>query len=161
MSPDSEYVILVTYTFTLGIDMCNFPNIWAVLSILLNTTDRQLQYVQNLQHIYNECCRTCSDDAMIQLEKQCFHIQNVMYGNYDKHAFDKVSDADDEIPPQLITAKQNIAQNANRDTNTTDKVDRIEMQRKDQLTNNTSISIQHGQQVISYITPICIHRVKI
>ena len=27
MSPDSEYVILVMYSFTLGIDMCNFPNI--------------------------------------------------------------------------------------------------------------------------------------
>ena len=40
MSPDSEYVILVTYSFTLGIDMCNFPNIWAVLSILLDTVDR-------------------------------------------------------------------------------------------------------------------------
>ena len=40
MSPDSEYVMLVAYSFTLGIDMCNFPNIWAVLSILLDTVDR-------------------------------------------------------------------------------------------------------------------------
>ena len=40
MSPDSEYVILVAYSYTLGIDMCNFPNIWAVLSILLDTVDR-------------------------------------------------------------------------------------------------------------------------
>ena len=40
MSPDSEYVILVTYSFTLGIDMCNFLNIWAVLSILLYTSDK-------------------------------------------------------------------------------------------------------------------------
>ena len=97
MSPDSEYVILVTYSFTLGIDMCNFPNIWAVLSILLDRSDRQLQYVQNLQHIYNEHYRTCTDEVMIQLERQCYHIHNIMYGQYDKNIFDKVSDADDEI----------------------------------------------------------------
>ena len=53
MSPDNEYVVLVTYAFTLGIVMCNFLAIWAVLSILLHTVDSQLQQVQALQHIYN------------------------------------------------------------------------------------------------------------
>ena len=96
MSPDSEYIILVVYSFTLGIDMCNFPNIWAVFSILLDAVDRQLQYAQNLQHIYNKHYETCSDKAMAHLEQQYVPIQNIMYGYCDNHAFDKVSDADDE-----------------------------------------------------------------
>ena len=34
MSPDSEYVSLIIYATKLGIDLCNFLAIWAVLSIL-------------------------------------------------------------------------------------------------------------------------------
>ena len=34
MSSDSEYITLIVYTTTLDIDLCNFPAIWAVLSIL-------------------------------------------------------------------------------------------------------------------------------
>ena len=37
MSPDSEYVSLIMYTTKIEIDLCNFPAIWAVLSILLDT----------------------------------------------------------------------------------------------------------------------------
>ena len=31
ISPDSEYIILIVYAITLGIDLCNFLAIWAVL----------------------------------------------------------------------------------------------------------------------------------
>ena len=55
----------------------------------------------------------------------------------DKHAFDKVSDADDGTPPLSITVQQQNTQNENRDTNISNKIDRIETQMKDQLTNNT------------------------
>ena len=48
MSPDNEYITLIAYTITLGIDLCNFPAIWAVLSILLDTMSSDLQYVQCL-----------------------------------------------------------------------------------------------------------------
>ena len=34
MSPDSEYITLIAYAVTLGIDLCNFLAIWAVFSIL-------------------------------------------------------------------------------------------------------------------------------
>ena len=34
MSPDSEYVSLIMYATKIEIDLCNFPAIWAVLSIL-------------------------------------------------------------------------------------------------------------------------------
>ena len=37
MSPDSEYISLIMYATKLEIDLCNFPAIWVVLSILLDT----------------------------------------------------------------------------------------------------------------------------
>ena len=43
MSPDSEYISLITYATKLEIDLCNFPAIWAVLSILLDTKSNELQ----------------------------------------------------------------------------------------------------------------------
>ena len=48
MSPDSEYITLITYATTLQIDLCNFLAIWAILSILLDTMSSDLQYVQCL-----------------------------------------------------------------------------------------------------------------
>ena len=50
MSPDSEYISLIMYATKLEIDLCNFPAIWAVLSILLDTQSNELQYVKTLQH---------------------------------------------------------------------------------------------------------------
>ena len=49
MSPDSEYISLIMYTTKLEIDLYNFLEIWAVLSILLDTQSNELQYVKNLQ----------------------------------------------------------------------------------------------------------------
>ena len=43
MSPDSEYISLIMYTTKLEIDLCNFPAIWAVLSILIDTKSNELQ----------------------------------------------------------------------------------------------------------------------
>ena len=51
MSPDSKYITLIGYTTKLEIDLCNFPAIWAVLSILLDTMSSDLQYVQCLQQV--------------------------------------------------------------------------------------------------------------
>ena len=45
MSPDSEYITLITDATTLKIYLCNFPAIWAVLSILLDAKSNDLQYV--------------------------------------------------------------------------------------------------------------------
>ena len=47
MSPDNEYVSLIMYAITIEIDLCNFPAIWAVLSILLDTQSNTLQYVKS------------------------------------------------------------------------------------------------------------------
>ena len=53
MSPDSEYILLISYAIQLKIDLCNFPAIWTVLSILLDTKSNELQYVKNLQQVVN------------------------------------------------------------------------------------------------------------
>ena len=51
MSPDSEYISLIMYATKIEIDLCNFPAIWAVLSILLDTQSNKLQHVKNLQQV--------------------------------------------------------------------------------------------------------------
>ena len=48
MSPNSEYISLIMYATKLEIDLGNFPAIWAVLSILLDTQSNELQYIKNL-----------------------------------------------------------------------------------------------------------------
>ena len=73
---------------------------------------------------------------MIQLEKQCYHIQNVIYGQHNKHVFDKVSDAEDETSSPTTIMQQHITQTANSDINSIDKAYSIETQVRDQLTSN-------------------------
>ena len=48
MSPDNKYISLIMYATKLEIDLDNFLAIWAVLSILLDTQNNELQYVKNL-----------------------------------------------------------------------------------------------------------------
>ena len=97
MSPDSEYITLFTYATTLEIDLCNFLAIWAVLSILLDTTSSDLQYVQCLQQVVNDYYDTRTQEAMMKLEQQAIKIQDVMYDSMNKHNFDRVSDAVDRV----------------------------------------------------------------
>ena len=93
MSPDSEYITLITHATTLEIDLCNFPAIWAVLSILLDTMSSDLQYVQCLQQVVNDYYDTHTQEAMMKLEQQAFKIQDIMYDSMTKLNFDRVSDA--------------------------------------------------------------------
>ena len=53
MSPDNEYVSLIMYAVTIEIDLCNFPSILAVLSILLDTQSNTLWHVKSLQQVMN------------------------------------------------------------------------------------------------------------
>ena len=64
MSPDSEYITLISYATKLEINLCNFPAIWVVLSILLDTKSNDLQYVQNLQQVVINYYDTCPMEAM-------------------------------------------------------------------------------------------------
>ena len=64
MSPDSEYITLISYATKLEINLCTFLAIWAVLSILLDTKSNDLQYVQNLQQVVKNYYDTCTMEAM-------------------------------------------------------------------------------------------------
>ena len=64
MSPDSEYITLISYATKLEINLCNFLAIWAVLSILLDTKSNDLQYVQNLQQVVDDYYDTHNTEAM-------------------------------------------------------------------------------------------------
>ena len=70
MSPDSEYITLISYATKLEIDLCNFLAIWAVLSILLDTKSNDLNYVQNLKQVVTNYYDTCPMEAMKQLKQQ-------------------------------------------------------------------------------------------
>ena len=61
MSPDSKYITLISYATNLTI---NFPAIWVVLSILLDTKSNDLQYVQSLQKVVNNYYDMCTMKAM-------------------------------------------------------------------------------------------------
>ena len=71
MSPDNEYVALFKYAIHLNIDLSKFPTLWAVLSILLNTQDGNLEYVKFLQEE--------SRKYMVNLETKSIEIQNRMH----------------------------------------------------------------------------------
>ena len=97
MSPDSEYVSLIMYTTKLEINLCNFPAIWAVLSILLDTQSNDLQYVKNLQQVVNDYYDQCPTEVMSRLEHQITDIMNVMYDSVTNDNFDSISDYTDRV----------------------------------------------------------------
>ena len=97
MSPDSEYISLILYTTKLEIDLCNFPAIWAVFSILLDTKSNDLQYVQNLQQVVNNYYDTRPTETIRRLEQQATEILHVMYDSVTKQNFDRVSDDVDRV----------------------------------------------------------------
>ena len=125
MSPDSEYITLITYATTLEIDLCNFPAIWAVLSILLDTKSNELQYVQYLQQVVNNYYDTRSQEVMMKLEHRVSKILDIMYDSMTKHNFDSISDAVDSISDavdsnldKVDTNNIELTYDNSRDTNT-------------------------------------------
>ena len=97
MSPDSEYISLIMYATKLEIDLGNFPAIWAVLSILLDTQSNELQYVKNLQQVVNDYYDKCPTEVMSRLEHQITDIMNEMYDSVTSDNFDSVSDYTDRV----------------------------------------------------------------
>ena len=102
MSPDNEYVSLIMYAITIEIDLCNFPAVWAVLSILLDTQSNTLQHVKSLQQVVNNYYDKRTTDVMSKLEQQASSIMKTMYDNINnEHSdsilgdLDRVSDAVD------------------------------------------------------------------
>ena len=97
MSPDSEYVSLIMYATRIEIDLCNFPAIWAVLSILLDTQSNKLQHVKNLQQFVDHYYDECPTEVMSRLEHQTNGIMNAMYDSVNNDNFDSVSDYTDKV----------------------------------------------------------------
>ena len=89
MSPDNEYVSLIMYATTIKIDLCNFPAIWAVLSILLNTQSNTLPHVKSFQQVVNN--DKCPADMMSELEHQASRIMKAMHDSIDNAHFDSIS----------------------------------------------------------------------
>ena len=97
MSPDNEYVSLIMYTTKIEIDLCNFPAIWTVLSILLDTQSNELQHVKNLQQVVDDYYDKCPTEVMSRLEHQIIDIVNTMYDSVNNDNFDSVSDYTDRV----------------------------------------------------------------
>ena len=97
MSPDSEYISLVMYTTKIEIDLCNFPAIWAVLSILLDTQSNKLQHVKSLQQVVDHYYDKCPTEVMSRLERQIADIMNAMYDSVNNDNFDSISDYTDRV----------------------------------------------------------------
>ena len=97
MSPDSEYISLIMYATKLEIDLCNFPAIWAVLSILLDTQSNKLQYVKTLQQVVDDYYDRRPMEVMSRLEHQITDIMNAMYDSVTNDNFDSISDDTDRV----------------------------------------------------------------
>ena len=97
MSPDCEYISLIMYTTKLEIDLGNFPAIWAVLSILLDTQSNKLQCIKNLQQVVNDYYKKHPTEVMSRLEHQITDIMNEMYDSVTNDNFDSVSDYTDRV----------------------------------------------------------------
>ena len=105
MSPDSEYLSLITYATKLEINLCNFLAIWVVLSIFLDTQSNELQYVKILQQVVDDYYDKRPTEVMSRLEHQTTDIMNAMYDSVTNDNFDRVSDDTDRVS---VTSGENI-----------------------------------------------------
>ena len=91
MSPDNEYVSLIMYANTIEIDLCNFPAIWAVLSMLLDTQSNTLPHVKSFQQVVNNYYDKHPTDMMSELEQQASSIMKTKYDCVNNEHSDSVS----------------------------------------------------------------------
>ena len=103
-----------------------FPTLWAVLSILLDTQDGNLEYVKLLQEEYKRYYKSKSRKYMVNLEKKTIEIQNHMHDSVT-HDFDRVSDYNDNglTPLQGQQDEQPEAVNSAENAIEKDAVDRV------------------------------------
>ena len=97
MPPDNEYVSLIMYANTIEIDLCNFPAIWAVLSILLDTQSNTLQHVKSFQQVVNNYYDNRPTDVMSELEQQSSIIMKAMNDSINNEHSDSISGVIDRV----------------------------------------------------------------
>ena len=81
MTSDSEFVAFINHAIQLALDLMVYPNIWAVLSILLETQDVNTSYVQTMHDYYNRCYDMRTQEYMVLIEKAAEQSKNNMYNN--------------------------------------------------------------------------------
>ena len=81
MTSDSKFVAFVNHGIQLALDLTTYPNIWAVLLILLETQDVNTLHVQVMHDYYNQCYNTRMEEYMVALEKAAEQSKNNMYNN--------------------------------------------------------------------------------
>ena len=81
MTSDSEFVAFVNPAIQLALDLTTYPNIWAVLSILLEIQDVNMSYVQVMHDYYNQYYNTRTEEYLEALEKAAEQSKNNMYNN--------------------------------------------------------------------------------
>ena len=97
MSPDNEYVSLIMYAITIEIDLCNFPAIWAVLSIPLDTQSNTLQHAKSFQQVVNNYYDKHPTDVMSKLEQQASIIMKAIYDSINNEHSDSISGDIDRV----------------------------------------------------------------
>ena len=96
MTSNSEFVAFINHAIQLALDLTVYPNIRAVLLILLETQD-----IQVMHDYYYECYNTRTEEYMIELEEAAEISKHIMYNNN----FDRVSAnihqqmCDSQMPP--------------------------------------------------------------
>ena len=119
MSSDNKYVALLKYAIHLNIDLSMFPTLWAVLSILLDTQDGNLEYVKPLQEEYNTYYTDKSRKYTVNLETKSVQIQNRMHDSVTQD-FDRVSDVNHNGSTPLQGQQDEQPEGVNRAENATD-----------------------------------------
>ena len=78
MTSDSEFIAFVNHVIQLALDLMVYPNIWAVLLILLETQDVNTSYVQTMHNYYNQCYDRRTQDYMELIEKAAEQSKNLI-----------------------------------------------------------------------------------
>ena len=81
MTSDSEFIAFINHAIQLALDLTTYPNIWAVLSILLETQDVNTSHVQVMHNYYNQCYKTRTEEYMVALGKAAEQSKNNTYNN--------------------------------------------------------------------------------
>ena len=123
MSPDNEYVSLIIYAITIEIDLCNFPAIWAGLSILLDTQSNTLLYVKSFQHVVNNYYDKHPTDMMSEFKQQASIIMKAMYDSVNNEHSDSISGYIDRVSGAVVS---------NYDVNDSDKDENVMPYDKDE-----------------------------
>ena len=81
MTSDSEFIAFNNHAIQLTLDLTIYPNIWAVLLILLETQDVNTSYMQTKHDYYNKRYNTRMQEYMVLLERAAEQSKISMYNN--------------------------------------------------------------------------------